>query len=120
MIRRALELKPDDGYITDSLGWVLYQRGLQELEAGNPEGAREAVAGAVRELERAVVLLDVQDPIITRHLGDAYLAVSRFSDALEAYRLALELDVDESEAAEIREQIELIELQLQEEARDTR
>jgi hypothetical protein len=46
--------------------------------------------------------------------------VSRFSDALEAYRLALELDVDDSEAAEIREQIELIELQLQEEARDAR
>ena len=27
LIRRALELRPDDGYITDSLGWVLFKQG---------------------------------------------------------------------------------------------
>ncbi|CAD7783277.1 MAG: Tetratricopeptide repeat protein [Candidatus Methanoperedenaceae archaeon GB50] len=27
LIKRALEIKPEDGYIIDSLGWVYYQRG---------------------------------------------------------------------------------------------
>ncbi|MBU1696878.1 MAG: tetratricopeptide repeat protein, partial [Proteobacteria bacterium] len=30
LIKRAHEIKPDDGYITDSLGWVYYKRGEYE------------------------------------------------------------------------------------------
>ena len=112
MIRRAVELRPDDGYITDSLGWVLYQRGLQLLAAGETADAREALSNAVLQLERSTKLLDREDPIITRHLGDAYRSMSRFPDALEAYRRALGLDPKESVAEEIRREIELLELQL--------
>lgn len=66
LIARALELQPNDGYITDSLGWVHYKFGQY------PE--------AVKYLERAVELLPY-DPTINDHLGDAYWAVGRKNEA---------------------------------------
>lgn len=112
LIRRAIDVRPDDGYITDSLGWVHYQQGLKRLAAGDAGGARDSFARAIEQLERALDLLEEDDPVITRHLADAYRSVSRFSDALAAYQRALALDPEEDEAAEIRRQIELIETQL--------
>jgi tetratricopeptide (TPR) repeat protein len=113
MIRRAIDLRPDDGYIADSLGWVLYQRGLKLLAAGREPDAREAFSAAIEQLERASELLDRGDPIITRHLGDAYRSVLRFDDALAAYRRALDLDPEEEDAEEIRGAIELLEIELE-------
>ena len=66
MIERAVDLRPDDGYIADSLGWVLYRMGRYQ----------EAVA----PLERAVELLPY-DPVINDHLGDAYWKVGRRLEA---------------------------------------
>ena len=112
MIRRAVELQPDDGYIIDSLGWVLYQRGLQKVSEGEAERARALFREAIEQLELALAKLDRRDPIITWHLGDAYRSVSRFREALRSYQEALELGPGEEEAAKIRAQIELLELQL--------
>jgi tetratricopeptide (TPR) repeat protein len=92
---------------------VLYKRGLQRLAAGDVESAASELAQAVVELERAAKLAEKGDPVITRHLADAYRSVSRFEEALASYRLALELDPDEEEAADIRRQIEMLELQLE-------
>lgn len=66
MIRQAVRLRPQDGYITDSLGWVLYRMGQFEQ--------------ALPHLERAVALLPY-DPIINDHLGDAYWQVGRKREA---------------------------------------
>lgn len=66
MIRRAVALRPQDGYITDSLGWVLYRLGRYEE--------------AIPHLERAVELLP-DDPIVNDHLGDAYWVVGRKREA---------------------------------------
>jgi len=66
MIRQAVTLRPTDGYITDSLGWVLYRRG--EYQA------------AVPHLEKAIELLPY-DPVINDHLGDAYWRVGRKLEA---------------------------------------
>lgn len=66
MIRRAVALRPEDGYITDSLGWVLYRLGNYEE--------------AVPHLERAVELLPY-DSVINDHLGDAYWRVGRRLEA---------------------------------------
>lgn len=112
LIRRALTQRPEDGYITDSLGWVLYQRALKALAAGEADRARESVTGAVAALERAVELTDPDDPTITRHLADAYRAVSRFGESLAAYQRALELDPEAKEAGSLREQIRMLEIQL--------
>jgi tetratricopeptide (TPR) repeat protein len=112
MIRRAIELKPDDGFITDSLGWLFYQRGLKQIAAGQSEAARASFHNAIKELERALGQLDKADPVITWHLGDAYRSVSRFQDALRSYEQALALGPKESDAEKIRAQIELLRLQL--------
>ena len=66
MIQRAVSGRPDDGYITDSLGWVYYKLGRYEE--------------SVSPLERAVELLPY-DPIINDHLGDAYWKVGRRLEA---------------------------------------
>jgi len=66
MIKRAVALRPDDGYIVDSLGWAYYRLGRYQ--------------DAVNELERAVELKP-QDPVINDHLGDAYWKVGRKLEA---------------------------------------
>ena len=66
MIELAVNLRPDDGYIADSLGWVLYRM--------------ERYEEAVPHLERAVELLPY-DPVINDHLGDAYWKVGRRLEA---------------------------------------
>ena len=66
MIRRAVEQRPDDGYIVDSLGWAYYRLGNYEE--------------AVKHLERAVELKP-EDPTINDHLGDAYWKVGRKLEA---------------------------------------
>jgi tetratricopeptide (TPR) repeat protein len=66
LIRKAADLEPTDGYITDSLGWVLYRMG--------------DYAESVPHLERAVELLPY-DPVINDHLGDAYWRVGRKMEA---------------------------------------
>lgn len=77
MIKTAVKLRPNDGYIVDSLGWVLYQGG--QFEA------------AARELERAVELRP-EDPIINDHLGDALWRVGRLQEARFQWRRALGLN----------------------------
>ena len=66
MVKKAVELRPNDGYIVDSLGWAYFQ--LRDFEQ------------AVVQLERAVDLKP-GDPIIAEHLGDAYWRVGRRLEA---------------------------------------
>ena len=66
MVKKAVELKPNDGYIVDSLGWAYFQLGDFEEAATN--------------IERAVDL-NPADPIIGEHLGDAYWRVGRTLEA---------------------------------------
>jgi len=79
MIRKAVEQRPDDGYIVDSLGWAYYQIGKYE--------------DAVRELERAVELRP-EDAVINDHLGDAFWAVGRTREARYQWMRALGLEPD--------------------------
>ncbi len=91
MIRKAVELRPTDGYIVDSLGWAHYQ--LKEFE------------DAVRELERAVELRP-DDPIINDHLGDAYWRVGRELEARFQWRHSLDLEPDPEDIDEIERKLE--------------
>ena len=81
MIQRAVDLRPRDGYIVDSLGWVLYRLGRHEQ--------------AVKQLERAVELRS-EDPVINDHLGDAYWRVGRTNEARFQWRRALSFEPDEN------------------------
>nr|WP_246408862.1 tetratricopeptide repeat protein [Parvularcula dongshanensis] len=77
MIERALELEPNSGAITDSLGWAHYQLGNYEQ--------------AVEYLERAVEL-EPGDDVITDHLGDAYWQLGRHKEASFEWRRVLEIE----------------------------
>ena len=90
MLYRAVELRPDDGFIVDSLGWVHYRLG--EYDA------------AVEQLERAVEL-EPGDPVINDHLGDAYWRVGRHREARYQWRRALTLEPEEDTVADIEEKL---------------
>ena len=66
MLRRAVELRPNDGYIVDSLGWAHFKLGQY--------------AEATETLEKAINLKPA-DPVLNDHLGDAYWRVNRRIEA---------------------------------------
>lgn len=76
LVKRALLYKPEDGYITDSLGWVYYQMGRYEK--------------ALEVLKQAAELVP-DDPIILEHLGDAYLKTGDRDNALKYYKKSSQL-----------------------------
>ncbi len=92
LIKKAVKLKPDDGYYVDSLGWAYYR--LRDYPR------------AVEHLERAVEL-QPQDPIINDHLGDAYWRVGRRLEAVYQWSLAMSLEPEPEDAAVIRRKLAL-------------
>lgn len=90
MLERAVELRPNNGYIVDSLGWALFKMG------DNKE--------AVGILERAAQL-QTQDWAINDHLGDAYWIVGRKNEARFQWRHALSLKPDEDKIDSIKSKI---------------
>lgn len=80
MIESAVAQRPRDGFIVDSLGWVLYTLGQYEE--------------AVPHLERAVELAPA-DAVINDHLGDALWRVGRKMEARFQWQRASELEPDE-------------------------
>ncbi len=92
MIRQAVAARPDDGYITDSLGWVLYRLGRYEE--------------AVVHMERAAELMPT-DPIVNDHLGDVYWVVGRHREARVQWQRALSFGPEEKEEKRIRRKLEV-------------
>jgi len=80
MIEKAVEQRPNDGYIVDSLGWVLYRLGEYE--------------DAAKYLERAAELKP-NDPVILDHFGDSLWRVGRRSEARFQWRRALSFGPDD-------------------------
>ena len=90
MLRRAVELEPDDPHILDSLGWCEVRRG--DLEAG------------IRQLERARELAP-RDSTVLHHLATAYHRSGRRADAEELWQEALRL-LDRDPDPRLRKAIE--------------
>lgn len=104
MIQRAVSVRPSNGYIVDSLGWVLYRLGRFEE--------------AVEPMERAAELM-ATDPIVNDHLGDVYWMVGRYHEARFQWHRALSFDPDEVDADRIRRKLDLgLDVVLAEEAAD--
>ncbi len=93
MIQRALEQRPNDGAIVDSLGWVVLRLG--------------DVHRAVQLLQQAAEL-DPVDPTITGHLGDAYWEAGRRVEAEDQWRRALVLNPGPDEAARIEARLKSV------------
>lgn len=96
LARRALELEPQDGYVLDTLGWILYKKN-QFVEA-------------IRVLEAAHRYQSTVS-VIAEHLGDAYHKQAMTEKAKKMYRRAADLETDKKKVEEIRGKITAIEKQ---------
>ena len=72
MVVKALQLSPDDPFIIDSMGWVLYRKGDNE--------------GALTHLQRAFSIRP--DPEIAAHLGEVLWALGRRDEAKRTWQEA--------------------------------
>jgi tetratricopeptide (TPR) repeat protein len=91
LIEKAVRLKPDDGYIVDSLGWAHYRLGNYK--------------DAVKFLERAVELKP-DDPVLNDHLGDGFWRVGREREARFQWEQALTLKPEPEDAEKIKKKLE--------------
>ena len=91
MIKRAVDQRPDDGYIVDSLGWAYFRIGNYDE--------------AVKNLERAIDLKP-EDPTINDHLGDAYWRVGRTLEAKFQWAHARDLKPEPEDLPKIEAKIE--------------
>ncbi len=74
LIEKAVALKPDSGYIIDSLAWALHKMGKHDK--------------AMVEISKAVAL-EEGDPSIWEHYGDIALALGKRKEARKGYSNAL-------------------------------
>ncbi|MDG0814741.1 tetratricopeptide repeat protein [Bdellovibrio svalbardensis] len=96
LARRAMELEPQDGYVLDTLGWILYKQ--------------SKFTEAVKFLEAAHKFQGTVS-VIAEHLGDAYYKQSMVDKAKKMYRKAADLESDKNKVKEIRNKITAIEKQ---------
>ncbi|MCH7644435.1 MAG: tetratricopeptide repeat protein [Myxococcales bacterium] len=106
-IVRALDLRPDDGFIIDSLGWVYYMRARPLFDTGRSEEAKQYIDRALKELLRAQELTG-GDPVVSEHLGDIYLLLDQKHRALQRYQEAVDLTPRESEQPDLFEKLEAL------------
>ena len=96
-IRRAMKIRPKNGYIVDSLGWNLFVRGK--------------VKEAIPYLEKAANLKPNEATILD-HLADAYLKANLQNKALVQYRKAFEVAQDEKLKDKIQKKIRTVETRI--------
>ncbi len=129
-LEKALELRPDDPFLLNYLGYTWVDKGMNlekaraMIERAVEQRPRDGYivdslgwalyrmgdyAGAVTHLERAVELKPV-DPTINDHLGDAYWMVGRKAEARFQWQRALRAadvgDLDDEAKEQIRVKLE--------------
>jgi tetratricopeptide (TPR) repeat protein len=77
LIKRALQIEPDNGSYLDSLGWAYFKD-------GKPEIAEEYLRRAAEQLVTNSVVLD--------HYGDVLFRLGRFGEAIAVWMRALDGD----------------------------
>jgi len=112
MISRAVELRPDDGYIVDSLGWVHYVRAKALTAQGRSSEAQKHLDQALTHLERADQLTG-GDPVVSEHLGDTYLLLDQKRHALDRFEEAIRLEPREGEQPDLQHKFENLKRELQ-------
>lgn len=122
---KALELKPDDPFVLNYLGYSWIEQGvhIQKATAMIEKAVEQRqndgyivdslgwalfktgkYADAVKHLERAVQLKP-QDPVITDHLGDAYWRVGRRTEARFQWDRALNLEPDKDLSVQLEDKL---------------
>jgi tetratricopeptide (TPR) repeat protein len=85
LIERAISIKPDDFYIVDSMGWVLYRLGRYEE--------------SLTYLQRALVLSN--DPEVAAHLGEVLWVMGKRDAAREVWDTALQTTPEDQRLLEV-------------------
>ena len=78
LAQEAKALMPDSAEAADTLGWILFKRGI--------------ASAAVGYLKEAVASMDIDDPnvgVVRHHLAQAYEANDQQAEAIAALELAL-------------------------------
>jgi tetratricopeptide (TPR) repeat protein len=85
LIKRAVELKPADHYVVDSLGWVLFRLGRHKE--------------AIKYLRQAMALK--ADPEVAAHLGEVLWVAGDRDGAKSVWNAALETTPDDRRLLEV-------------------
>ena len=93
LIKRALEIKPGDGYYLDSLGWVYFQQ----------KRYKEAIKILIEANEAAP-----NEAVILEHLADCYEALGDEAKAYELYQSATQANMEERDRERILEKYEAL------------
>ena len=96
-LKRALQLKPDNGYIVDSWGWYLFSVGK--------------VREAVTQLELAA-RLKPDEPTVLEHLGDAYVRTGFAERAMRLYAEAARLSEKDEDRQKLVAKLEALRSEL--------
>ncbi|HZC59990.1 MAG TPA: tetratricopeptide repeat protein [Chthoniobacterales bacterium] len=78
MIKKALDIEPENGAYLDSLGWFYYKKG--------------DFPRALTELLHAADLINPPDPVVYEHIGDTYKSLGNTAQALAYWQKGLTLD----------------------------
>jgi tetratricopeptide (TPR) repeat protein len=91
LARHASELAPQDGYVLDTFGWVLFKQ--------------KKYSESIQVLEKAHAAQPTAS-IIAEHLADAYSMHSQTQKAKDLYKKAAGLTTDEGHANKIRSKLQ--------------
>ena len=94
LARQALNLKPNDGYIQDTLGWIMFKKGHFKYSIELLESAHK---------------MNADESIIAEHLGDAYHKNNLPNKAIEMYKKAYEIETKQEAKDKLQAKIKAIE-----------
>jgi tetratricopeptide (TPR) repeat protein len=93
LIKKALELKPNDGFYLDSLGWVYYQM-------GKPKKAQPFFEKALK--------VEPKEGVIMEHLADVIRKIGNLKKAKKVYLEALKVKISAQDRKRVEGKIEEI------------
>ncbi len=95
-ISKAIKLKPEDGYIRDSLGWYYFKVGQYEQSLKELRAAREKIDN---------------DVVISKHLAVVLQALKKYNEAKKFYVEALKnskVQTDRNDVLKAMEELEVL------------
>ena len=87
LIQKALEIKPNDGFYQDSLGWVYFRQGHLDK--------------ALKTLHQALRLIP-NEGVVMEHIGDVYSTKEEYAKAASFYNRALKGRLEEKDKKRIQ------------------
>ena len=91
LIKKAIEIEPDNGAYLDSLGWYYYKTNHFDEALG--------------QLRQAVEKLKPEDAVVYEHLGDTYFKLNDTAQAIDSWQKAMELDPQNPDATAITKKL---------------